>query len=83
LSAFVAALSRHSGRQIHIVDYTEHAIGGGTDAEAAAYVQLNVDGQRSSGAALDHDTVSASLKAVLAAYDNAVARLQNAHGLAA
>jgi 2-isopropylmalate synthase len=83
LSAFIAALSRHSGHQIHIVDYTEHAIGGGTDAEAAAYIQLNVDGQRASGAALDHDTVSASLKAVLAAYDHAAARLKDAHGLAA
>jgi 2-isopropylmalate synthase len=83
LSAFVAALSRHSGRQINIVDYTEHAIGAGTDAEAAAYVQLNVDGQRSSGAALDHDTVSASLKAVLSAYDNALARLRDMQELAA
>jgi 2-isopropylmalate synthase len=83
LSAFVAALSRHAGRRINIVDYTEHAIGAGTNAEAAAYVQLNVDGQRSSGAALDHDTVSASLKAVLAAYDNASIRLKDVQGLAA
>jgi len=83
LSAFVAALSRHSGRQINIVDYTEHAIGAGTNAEAAAYVQLNVDGQRSSGAALDHDTVSASLKAVLSAYDNASKRLSGLQELAA
>lgn len=83
LSAFVAALSRHSGRQINIVDYTEHAIGAGTNAEAAAYVQLNVNGQRSSGAALDHDTVSASLKAVLAAYDNASVRSRDIHELAA
>ena len=83
LSAFVAALSRHSGRQINIVDYTEHAIGAGTNAEAAAYVQLNVDGQRSSGAALDHDTVSASLKAVLSAYDNAAQRLRGLQDLAA
>jgi 2-isopropylmalate synthase len=83
MSAFVAALSRHSGRQINIVDYTEHAIGTGTNAEAAAYVQLNVDGQRSSGAALDHDTVSASLKAVLSAFDNASQRLSGLQELAA
>ncbi|MDH5573340.1 MAG: hypothetical protein OEY89_16375, partial [Gammaproteobacteria bacterium] len=30
-------------------------------------VLLNVDGQRIAGAALDHDTISASLKAVLSA----------------
>jgi len=71
ISAFVDAWVRHSGQRVSVVDYTEHAIGEGTDAEAAAYVQLNVDGQRVCGAALDHDTVSAPLKAVLAALNRA------------
>ncbi len=71
LSAFIDAWQVHSGQTVSVVDYTEHAIGEGTDAEAAAYVQLNVDGQRVSGAALDHDTVSASLKAVLSAVNRA------------
>ena len=62
---------RHDGRQIHVVDYNEHAIGAGTEAEAVAYVQLNIDGQRVSGVAMDHDTVSASLKAVLSACNRA------------
>jgi 2-isopropylmalate synthase len=74
ISAFVDAWQRHSGQQVSVVDYTEHAIGEGTDAEAAAYVQLNVDGTRISGAALDHDTVSASLKAVISALNRARAR---------
>jgi 2-isopropylmalate synthase len=73
LSAFVDALTRHSGRRINVVDYSEHAIGAGTDAEAIAYVQLNIDGQRYSGAAFDHDTVSASLNAVLSALNRALA----------
>ena len=34
-------------------------------------MQLNVGGVRVSGAALDHDTVSASLKAVLSALNRA------------
>jgi len=38
-----------------------------TVPEAAAYVRLNVDGQRVSGVALDHDAVGASLMAVMAA----------------
>ncbi len=67
ISAFVDACTQHSGQQIHVVDYSEHAIGEGTDAEAVAYVQLNVDGQRIAGAAFDHDTISASFKAVLSA----------------
>ncbi|TCS33722.1 2-isopropylmalate synthase [Paucimonas lemoignei] len=71
LSAFIDALMRFSGRQINVVDYSEHAIGAGTDAEAAAYVQLNINGQRYSGAGFDHDTVSASLKAVLSALNRA------------
>ncbi|MCW8957503.1 MAG: 2-isopropylmalate synthase [Gammaproteobacteria bacterium] len=71
LSAFIDAWQQHSGQQVVVVDYAEHAIGEGTDAEAAAYVQLNIDGQRVSGAALDHDTVSASLMAVMAALNRA------------
>jgi len=67
LSAFVAGWMRHSGQQMSVVDYSEHAIGPGTDAEAIAYVQINLDGQRIAGAAVDRDTVSASLKALLSA----------------
>jgi len=67
LSAFVDAWQRHSGCRAMVMDYSEHAISEGTDAEAAAYVQLNIDGRRISGAALDHDTVSASLMAVMSA----------------
>jgi 2-isopropylmalate synthase len=71
LSAFIEAWQQHSGQNVVVVDYSEHAIGPGTDAEAAAYVQLNIDGRRVSGAALDHDTVSASLMAVMAALGRA------------
>jgi len=67
ISAFVDAWQKHSGQQVSVVDYVEHAIGEGTDAEAVAYVQLNIDGRRIIGAAFDHDTISASLKAVLSA----------------
>jgi 2-isopropylmalate synthase len=54
-----------------VVDYAEHAVTSGTDAAAAAYVRLSVDGQRVSGTALDHDTVTASLMAVIAALNRA------------
>ena len=67
LSAFIDGWMSRNGQQISVVDYNEHAIGAGTDAEAVAYVQLNINGQRISGVAFDHDTVSASLKAVLSA----------------
>ncbi|MCB1882237.1 MAG: 2-isopropylmalate synthase, partial [Gammaproteobacteria bacterium] len=67
ISAFADAWMRYSGQQLNIVDFQEHAIGEGTDAEAAAYVQVNIGGARVSGAAFDRDTVSAALKALLSA----------------
>jgi 2-isopropylmalate synthase len=74
IAAFVDAWTHSSGRSINVVDYAEHALSEGTDAEAAAYVQLNVDGQRVAGASLDRDTVSASLKAVLSALNRVHSR---------
>jgi len=67
ISAFVDAWQSHSGQQVNVVDYSEHAMDEGTDAEAVAYVHLNIDGQRIIGVAFDQDTISASLKAVLSA----------------
>jgi 2-isopropylmalate synthase len=72
LSAFIDGWAKRSGQQVSVVDYNEHAIGSGTDAEAVAYVQLNIGGQRVSGVAFDHDTVSASLKAVLSALNRSL-----------
>ncbi|MEN8167587.1 MAG: 2-isopropylmalate synthase [Pseudomonadota bacterium] len=72
LSAFIDAWQKHSGLQVAVVDYSEHAVGPGTDAEAAAYVQLNIDELRVCGAGLDQDTVSASLMAVIAALNRAL-----------
>ncbi len=73
LSAFIRAWQKHSGQAVSVVDYSEHAVGTGTDAEAIAYVQLNIDGRRTGGVACDHDTVSASLMAVIAALNRATA----------
>jgi 2-isopropylmalate synthase len=52
---------------VQVLDYQEHAIGAGTDAEAAAYVLLDIAGERVCGAAIDRDTVGASLRALLSA----------------
>jgi 2-isopropylmalate synthase len=73
LSAFIDGWINRSGQQISVVDYNEHAIGSGTNAEAVAYVQLNINGQRVSGVAFDHDTVSASLKAVISSLNRSLA----------
>jgi 2-isopropylmalate synthase len=78
ISAFIDAMSRHTNQYINVIDYVEHAIGEGVDAEAAAYVQLSVDGHRVVGAAINRDTVNASLKAVLSALNQAHSRRQAA-----
>ncbi len=71
ISAFADAWTRFASQSIQILDYQEHAIGEGTDAEAAAYVLVSLDGERLAGAAIDRDVVGASLKAVLAALNRA------------
>ncbi|MCG7600269.1 2-isopropylmalate synthase [Halomonas sp. McH1-25] len=71
ISAFMDAWQQHTGQNVNVVDYGEHALGEGSDAVAIAFVQLNVDGTRISGMAEDGDTVSASLKALLSALNRA------------
>ena len=71
IAAFGDAWGRAFGQRVDVLDYQEHAIGAGTDAEAAAYVLLDVAGQRITGAAIDRDTVSASLRAVISALNRA------------
>jgi len=67
ISAFINAWFHYSGQSFKVIDYSEHAIEEGSDAEAITYVQLALAGQRVSGAAMDRDMVSASLKAVISA----------------
>ena len=66
MSSFTDAWQKHSGVSVGIVDYAEHSLGGDSEANAIAFVQLNVDGQRVCAVAEDSDTVSASLKALIA-----------------
>ncbi len=67
LSAFVNAWQRHSGRRIRVIDYSEHALKEGTEAEAAAYVLLDIDGQSYGGCAVHRDVLGTSLMAAMAA----------------
>ncbi|AXT93520.1 2-isopropylmalate synthase [Moraxella catarrhalis] len=77
LSAFIDGLVKSTGRQIHVTNYAEHAIDNKayqktdtdnqTNAAAAAYIQLSVEGQIYSGIATCHSTVSAMLKGALSA----------------
>ena len=88
LSSFIDGLAQHTGKSLHIINYAEHAInphhndGDGidddtnrdnkTNANAAAYIQLNVDGEVYSGIGTCSSTVSAMLKGALSALAQAV-----------
>jgi 2-isopropylmalate synthase len=64
IDAFVSAL----GQDITVMDYHEHAIGGGADARAVCYVEVRVAGGPTVfGAGIDSNIVTASFKAVLSA----------------
>jgi 2-isopropylmalate synthase len=68
IDAFVAALRKEAGVDVHVRDYAEHALGSGEDAAAAAYVELvGADGAASWGFARHRSIVAASLEAVVSA----------------
>jgi 2-isopropylmalate synthase len=68
MSSVIAALSDAGGPDLDIVDYSEHAIGHGSDARAAAYVECKTgDGRSVFGAGIDPDVATASVRAILSA----------------
>ncbi len=73
ISAFCDALGS-LGIEVRVLDYTEHALSAGSDAQAAAYVECEVGGQTGWGVGVDTNTVTASLRAVLSAVNRARGR---------
>src|SRR5580700_10979589 len=66
ISAFCDALAA-VGIEVRVLDYAEHALSAGSDAQAAAYVECEVGGRPWWGVGVDANTVTASLRAVLSA----------------
>jgi 2-isopropylmalate synthase len=72
ISGVVAALGDSTGPTLDVLDYSEHAIGHGADAQAAAYVECRTAGGRTVfGVGLDSDIATASVRAVLSAANRA------------
>ena len=68
IAAFVDAVRRDAGIPVAVLDYHEHAIGGGADASAVAYVEVRVgDGRPRWGVGIHGNIVTASLRAVVSA----------------
>jgi len=76
IDAFVNGLNRHlAGSPVRVLDYHEHAIGSGADAQAAAYLELRIgDTLTLFGVGIDANIVSASLKAIVSGLQRAMQR---------
>jgi 2-isopropylmalate synthase len=70
IDAFVHALA-DADIEVRVHDYAEHALTSGGDAEAAAYVEAEVNGTVLWGVGIDRNIVTASLRAVSAAVNRA------------
>jgi 2-isopropylmalate synthase len=63
---------RERGIEVTLYDYVEHTLGASGDAQAAAYVELQVGDRRLWGVGIDGDISTASLKAVVSAVNRAI-----------
>lgn len=71
ISAFMNVLGQQ-GVQAELLDYVEHTLGASGDAQAAAYIELNVAGKNLWGIGIDGDIATASLKAIISAVNRAI-----------
>lgn len=65
IDAFVAGLAEATGQVVRVLDYHEHAIGSGANAQAVAYLELRIQEQTLFGVGMDSNIVLASLKAIV------------------
>jgi 2-isopropylmalate synthase len=80
IDAFVEALGAASGENIRVLDYHEHAIGSGANAQAVAYLELRVGERTLFGVGMDSNIVSASLKAIVSGLQRAQAQSKEKQG---
>ena len=73
IDAFTQAVTRATGHAVRVLDYHQHAIGAGADAQSIAYLELRVDEARTVfGVGIDADTTAAALKAIASGLSRAV-----------
>ena len=65
IDSFVNGLSKELGINIKISDYHQSAISSGSDAQAAAYIELEKDGQTRWGVGINPNTTRASFEAII------------------
>ena len=68
VSSVLATIRDAYGLDIEVLDYSEHALGKGKDAQAAAYIECALpDGEVLWGVGIDEDVSTASVRAILSA----------------
>jgi 2-isopropylmalate synthase len=68
ISSVIATLREAFGIELEVRDYSEHALGAGSDARAAAYLECILPGGEVVwGCGIDDDVATASVRAVLSA----------------
>ena len=78
IDAFVRAIRGEFSGNLDVKDYTEHALGQGSQATAVAYVETGDDsGHPRWGVGIDPNTITASLRAVLNAFERHQASHKN------
>ncbi|MFJ6652425.1 2-isopropylmalate synthase [Microbacterium sp. NPDC091313] len=82
IAAFLEVV-RARGIEIALYDYVEHTMSAAGDAQAAAYVELQVDDVRLWGVGIDGDISTASLKAIVSGVNRAIRIRSAASELAA
>jgi len=71
ISAFIDVLSQ-LGVQTRLLDYVEHTLSAGGDAQAASYIELEVGSKTLWGVGIDGDIATASLKALISSVNRSL-----------
>jgi 2-isopropylmalate synthase len=71
ISAFLSILGAQ-GVDTRLLDYVEHTMSAGGDAQAASYIELDVAGKMLWGVGIDSDIATSSLKAVISGVNRAI-----------
>ena len=71
ISAFINVIEKQ-GLSVRVLDYVEHTLSSGAEAQAAAYTELEVNGHVLWGVGIDGDIATASLKAIISGINRAI-----------
>ena len=71
ISAFINVIGQQ-GVSVRVLDYVEHTLSAGAEAQAAAYTELEVNGRVLWGVGIDGDIATASLKAIISGINRAI-----------